>query len=409
MSNAPNTVQWLLLDLNSYFASVEQQLNPKLRGKPIAVVPMIADNTSVIAASYEAKKFGVKTGTRVKDAKEMCPGIILIDGDHENYIRYHKKIVDAMERCIPVQAVLSIDEMAARLMGSEQKVENAVKISLKIKHTIETEVGECLTSSIGLAPNRFLAKVASDMQKPNGLTIIQKHELPERLYPLKLRDMPGIGAQMEKRLHRYNIHSMEQLCKLSMNDMSLIWGGINGERFYGWLRGEDSLLPEGEKRTIGHSHVLPPEFRNRESAWAVAQKLLHKAAARLRKENLWSCALSLSVRFLDTEERHREHLAMIECQDDITLKETLQTLWEKIPKTRQYDRPMKVSIVLYDLVPDECHSFSLFRSPRRENLANAMDTINAKFGKNTAYFASIKQIQGAAPTRIAFTNIPDID
>jgi len=402
-------VDWLLLDLNSYFASVEQQLNPKLRGKPVAIVPVMADTTSCIAASYEAKKFGVKTGTFVKDAKNMCPGIIFIEGNHENYIKIHHQIVEAVEKCIPVHAVLSIDEMAAKLMGSERKIENAIKIVQKIKATLARDVGEYLKCSVGLAPNRFLAKVASDMQKPDGLVILKKSELPHSLYSLKLRDMPGIGGQMEKRLNRYGIHSMEQLCNLSEQDMRLIWNGINGERFYSWLRGIDIALPEGETGSIGHSHVLSPELRTRDSAWVVAQKLLHKAAARLRKAALWTCSMSLSVRFLDTEEKYKTHLSMIECQDDITLKETLGKMWQGIPKGKHYDRPMKVSIVLSNLIPDACHNFSLFSSPRRENLAHAIDHINAKYGKNTVYFSSLQKFQAAAPTRIAFTNIPDIE
>ncbi len=402
-------VSWLLLDLNSYFASVEQQKNPKLRGKPVAVVPMLADNTSCIAASYEAKAFGVKTGTRVKDAKQMCPGIIFIDGNHEDYIKTHHQIVQAVESCLPVSAVLSIDEMACKLMGTERQIENAVKIAHKMKQTIYKEVGECLRCSIGLAPNKFLAKVASDMQKPDGLVILRKEDLPGKLLTLKLRDMPGIGAAMEKRLNRYGIFTMDQLLALTKDNMRLVWGSINGERMWDWLRGEEWDFPETETKTIGHSHVLPPELRNRNGAWTVAQKLLHRCAARLRKAEFWASALSLSVRFLDQEEKYKNHISMIECQDDITLKENLELLWKGIPHARAYDRPFKISVTLYDFVPDECHNFSLFQKPRRENLSLAMDNINARFGKNSVYFASLQKAQAAAPTRIAFTNIPEID
>src|SRR5579864_8717538 len=110
------TVNWLFLDLNSYFASVEQQDRPELRGKPVGVVPMLADTTCCIAASYEAKAFGVRTGTIVADAKRLCPEIILIEGLHELYVDYHHRVVEAVESCLPVTAVCSIDEMACRLM-----------------------------------------------------------------------------------------------------------------------------------------------------------------------------------------------------------------------------------------------------------------------------------------------------
>ena len=134
-------VRWLYLDMNSFFASVEQEMNPALRGKPIAVVPLLADTTCCIAVSYEGKAFGVKTGTKVGDAKRMCPGIQLIEGNHENYIRYHNRIVETVESCVPVEAVCSIDEIASRLTGSQQDVSVAGALAEKIKSTIKTQVG----------------------------------------------------------------------------------------------------------------------------------------------------------------------------------------------------------------------------------------------------------------------------
>ena len=129
---SPSTaVRWLYLDMNSYFASVEQELNPTLRGRPVAVVPMLADTTCCIAVSYEGKAFGVKTGTMVGEAKRRCPGLTLIEGHHENYIRFHNRIVEAVESCVPVEAVCSIDEIAARLTGSQQNVEVAHALVLE--------------------------------------------------------------------------------------------------------------------------------------------------------------------------------------------------------------------------------------------------------------------------------------
>src|SRR5271163_5284545 len=113
-------LRWLFLDLNSYFASVEQELRPELRGRPVAVVPLFADSTCCIAASYEAKAFGVRTGTTVGDAKTLCKGIELIEARHEVYVEYHHKIIHAVETCVPVTAVMSIDEMACRLIGRER-------------------------------------------------------------------------------------------------------------------------------------------------------------------------------------------------------------------------------------------------------------------------------------------------
>jgi DNA polymerase IV len=204
-------VNWLFVDLNSYFASVEQQDRPELRGKPVGVVPMLADTTCCIAASYEAKAHGVKTGTIVADARRMCPNMIFVEGRHELYVDYHHRIIEAVESCVPVAAVMSIDEMACRLMGRERPLLAALELGRKVKATIREKVGPMLRSSVGLATSRYLAKVASDMEKPDGLVALTLDMLPDALRPLTLRDLPGIGVQTEKRLNEKGIHSMDDL------------------------------------------------------------------------------------------------------------------------------------------------------------------------------------------------------
>src|SRR4051812_890398 len=191
----------LLVDFNSYFASVEQQAEPHLRGRPIGVVPMLADTTVCIAASVEAKTFGVKTGTKVGDARRMCPGIEFIIARHELYIEYHHKAVAVVDSIVPVRAVLSIDEMDCELTGRWQARDKALELAARVKTGIRTRVGEYLRTSIGIGPNTFIAKTASDLMKPDGLVVIEKSELPDRLFDLGVRELSGIGKQMEKRLH----------------------------------------------------------------------------------------------------------------------------------------------------------------------------------------------------------------
>lgn len=400
----PEKVQWLLLDLNSYFASVEQELQPQLRGRPIAVVPTVAETTSCIAVSYEAKAFGVKTGTRVSDARQMCPGIVFVAGDHKNYIAFHHRIVAAVESCIPVERVLSIDEVACRLMGSQELIPNAVALAHKIKRTIAERVGPRLRSSIGLAPNMFLAKVASDMQKPDGLVILRASQLPQSLYGLQLRDLPGIGAQMEKRLHAAGIRTIQKLCSLESADLHRAWGSVHGDYFYKYLKGEDFQVQNGVHRSISHSNVLAPEIRNEAGSYEMAQKLLHKAASRLRKIDHWCRELYVSVSFLNGEKwKAREKL--LECRDNLTLLEAFKKMWVAKPK----HKPIKVSIWLNDLVPDASHSFSFFDQPRRDQVSKTFDKIQEKFGREAIAFGSIRAPDKKVPTRIAFTNIPDMD
>lgn len=396
-------VRWLFLDLNSYFASVEQELMPELRGKPIAVVPLMADTTFCIAASYEAKAFGVKTGTRVDDAKKMCPRLVCVQARHDAYVKFHHAIVDAVESCVPVHAVVSIDEMACRLAGSQQHVEKATKLALLIKQTIKDNVGSTLRCSIGLATNRFLAKVASDMQKPDGLTIIEQKDLPDILFKLRTIDFPGIGRQMEKRLQQFEIFTAKDLLSRSESDLRKVWGGVVGARYWHLLRGEDLEELETHRRTVGHSHVLPPSERTKEGAFGVAQKLIHKAATRLRRMQYWASSLALSVKFMNRA-KWETHVNFVECQDTLTLLEALQTLWCKFPET---GKPLHVGVTLYNLVPDHLHNFGIFDEEKRTGLAKAMDVLNAKYGKTAVHFGGMTG--NAAPTRIAFTNIPELE
>jgi DNA polymerase-4 len=419
-------LNWLFVDLNSYFASVEQDARPELRGRPVGVVPMMADTTVCIAASYEAKAHGVKTGTVVADAKKMCPGLVLVEARHEIYVEYHHRIVEAVESCLPVTAVMSIDEMACRLMGRERPLLAAMELGRKVKARILERVGPLMRSSVGLATNRYLAKVASDMEKPDGLVALPLDILPEALRQLTLRDLPGIGARTEKRLNEKGIHTMEQLLALDSEGAGTLWGSVWGERLWHWLQGEDFEMPETEHlKTISHSHVLAPEMRTPEQAWAVAHKLLHKAAMRLRAANLWAGNISLSIgfavprgektpvsRFGVPTRGWKAELRLSECQDNQTLIAALRRLWDSQPAGEQYQHPYFIGVQLNNLVPDRLHTLALFdaleEEQTRTRLLATMDQLNDKYGMSTLAPAAMLTAYKAAPTRIAFHSIPDL-
>ena len=419
-------LNWLFVDLNSYFASVEQEARPELRGRPVGVVPMMADTTCCIAASYEAKAFGVRTGTIVADAKRMCPEIVLVEGRHELYTEYHHRIVEAVESCVPVTAVCSIDEMACRLMGRERALRAAFDLGIRVKETIRERVGPMLRSSVGLATNRYLAKVASDMEKPDGLVALPLDLLPEALRGLTLRDLPGIGARTEKHLNEKGIRTMDDLLALDCEQAGEIWGSVWGERLWHWLRGEDFEMMENEhQKSISHSHVLSPEMRTPEKAWAVAHKLLHKAAMRLRAAGLWASNIGLAIGFAVPRSENtpvsrfgvpargwRSEIKLSECQDNQTLITALRRLWESRPAGAQYEHPYFIGVQLNNLVPDRLHTLALFdgleEEQSRTRLLAAMDHLNDKYGMSTLAPAAMLTAYKAAPTRIAFHNIPEL-
>jgi DNA polymerase IV len=230
-STAGNAVQWLFLDLNAFFASCEQQEAPALRGKPVIVVQTPAETAVAIAASYAAKAFGIKTGTLVRDARRLCSDVIPVQANHRLYTEYHERILKAVDTCLPVEKVMSIDEMACRLMGTERQETAARELALKVKRALRAQVGECLTCSIGLAPNVFLGKVGSDLQKPDGLVVITHDNLPDVLLGLELQEIYGIGKRMEERLRRAGIGTVAELWQASPLRLRRVWGGINGLLF----------------------------------------------------------------------------------------------------------------------------------------------------------------------------------
>src|ERR1700731_1485053 len=208
-------LRWLYVDFNSYFASVEQQLRPELRGKPMAVVAVETDSTCAIAASYEAKAFGVKTGTMIHEAKRLCPGLVCVLARHECYVEFHHRLIEEIQRHIPVTAVCSIDEVACRLMHNEISVERSTEIARPIKSGIAETVGAHLRCSIGIAPSRYLAKVGTELQKQDGLVVLRAEDLPQRLFSLKLRDLPGVGANIERRIQKAGIKDLPGLFALN--------------------------------------------------------------------------------------------------------------------------------------------------------------------------------------------------
>jgi DNA polymerase-4 len=399
------TLRSLLVDFNSYFASVEQQVEARLRGKPLGVVPMLADTTVCIAASVEAKKFGVKTGTKVAEARRLCPEIEFVIARHEIYIEYHHRAVAVVDTVVPVRAVLSIDEMDCELTGRWREPARALAIAHKVKASLAAQVGEYLRTSIGIGPNTFIAKTASDMVKPDGLVMIQKSELPDRLFDLDVRALSGVGKQMEKRLAAHAIRTVRDLAARSRDELHAIWGGVGGDVMYDRIRGEEQHEHHNDTASISHSSVLGPDHRNPEHAYAVMNRLTQKAAMRLRKAGFYAGKLWIGLKYLDGSHWHAE-MKLVDTQDTVTFLHALEKLWAGRPKDRR--TILKVGMAYSDFVGEAVHTGSLFASEgKSKSLYSALDKLNARFGKQAVYFASAHKARDRGGLHIAFNHIPD--
>ncbi|NJM49959.1 MAG: impB/mucB/samB family protein [Sphingomonadales bacterium] len=425
MMFSPSPLRWLYLDFNSYFASVEQQLNPALRGRPVAVVPVESDSSCAIAASYEAKAYGIKTGTAIWEARQLCPDLICVLARHDAYVDYHHRAVAEINRHIPVSAVCSIDEVAAQLMRNEAQPEAARRIALSIKAGLADNLGPWVRCSIGIAANRFLAKVGADLQKPDGLTILMPDEVEARLTAaLKPTDLPGIGRNMERRLRRQGIYTMADIFALDRKQMRRVWGSIWGERIYYYLRGFDLPEPVTQRRTIGHSHVLAPSLRPPWQAIYVVRRLTLKAASRLRRMDYYAQRYAISIR-LEDGRRLFEEMRFRPAQDSMTFLEMLQEFWERHMLRDRGMLVKKASVVLYGLIHASACQNDLFDPPlydapdravpasedRRKmlRLSLALDKINSRFGRDSVLIGMLPSAgRGFSGTKIAFTRIPEL-
>ena len=415
-------LRWLFIDLNAYFASVEQQMDERLRGRPVVVRPAPSEYTCAIAASYEAKAFGVSTGMRIADARKACPGLAVVEARPDVYVQVHKRIMAEIDRHAPVWKVCSIDEAACRLVGPQRLESEAIALARRMQAGIRANVGICLNTSVGLAPSRLLAKTACGMMKPNGLTVLRADALPGPLLALPLETLPGVGPRMGRRLRAAGVHTMADLWGLTARRARDLWGGVEGERLWRGLHGLDSTeQPDNPRATIGHGHVLAGALRDAEGARMTARRLVVKCGARLRRLGLSGARLTLHVDLEDGEWRggrkrsgsSRERRFTPTC-DTFALLRPLDAMWDELAPGLAARRIRYVGVGVQGLAPVGAGAPDLFgwtpdveENARSLNLSRALDALNARFGKDTVSIGPNPGLPDYVGAKIAFNRIPE--
>ena len=339
--------------------------------------------------------------------------------------------MDEVARHAPIHKVCSIDEAYCRLIGDERRPDRAHALARRIKAGIAANVGPSLRSSIGLAPTPLLAKIATDLEKPDGLVALRLADLPGRLAHLRLSDLCGIGRRMEERLLRAGVPDVPALWALAPKQARALWGSVAGERFWYALHGYDVPETETARGSIGHGRVLSPDLRAPGPARLVARALVLKAARRMRRHGLAAGSLTLDVWLRETL-RFEDGAAFPPTGDSFVLLSHLDAMWARLtaggggrPRPSQVApiqvapiqlAPIQVSVALHRLVGIAARPPDLF-VPRDggdpaltggERLWSALDRLDARYGAGTVALAS----QGALAleslgTKIAFTRIPD--
>lgn len=397
---APHDFSNLFLDMNAFFAAVEQQVQPKYRGKPICIAPYTGNTGCCIAKSYAAKAYGVATGFSVGDAKKACPKLIVLESRPELYMFYHREILRVLESFTPFLKVLSVDEFNIKLRGSDQNRTKAILMAKNLKATILDKVGDYLTCSVGIGPNAWLSKVAGELKKPDGLTIVTQKELISLYKKLKLTDLPGINFAMEHRLRQKNINTSLDFFNESLVNLSRYFGHPGRLWFYR-LRGFEVDEFSSPTKSIGHQHVLAPKYRNKLYARRVLSKMAAKCSHRLRGKRLAARGIAIYIGFWGAPS-WRKNITTSPLSDSSSIQKLVLKIYDECPFSFN---PFRLGVTLFNLMPNESRQIALFREVEKSlQTSIAIDKINDKFGPETIHPASMCEVDDAAPNRIPFGN-----
>lgn len=404
----------LHIDLNSCFATIEQQANPHLRGKPIAVAAYATANGCILAPSVEAKTYGVKTGMRVKEGKLLCPGLIVLPPDPWKYRNVHLALRKLLSNYTADFDPKSIDEFVLKLEGypclrSEKwGVGTAMfEVGREIKKRIKREIGDWLTVSIGIAPNRFLAKVVSSLHKPDGLDEINKDNFLEIYKGLELTDLPYIKLRNAARLASMGIHSVLDFYNAPLWRLKAAFESINGYYWYLRLRGWEIDDVVFGRRSYGNSYALPRPLVTPEELSPILSKLVTKMSARLRRAGYKARGVHVAVSFRDGSFWHKGVTYPKEFFDSRDIyKEAF-----KIMCHSPYKKPVReLAVSCFNLIKSSVAQLELFEDVvKKAELTNSVDKINERWGDFLITPARMLKAKDNVPDRIAFGGVKELE
>lgn len=398
------------LDLNSCFASVEQQANPLLRDKPVAVVHTPAPYGCILAPSVEAKLWGVKTGMSLQEGRQLCPFLIARQADPDKYRTVHHQIGQLLNEYSPHVISKSIDEYCLDLRGlipcNNQLIRgiNPSSLASTIKSRIKSEIGDYLRVSIGVSTNQNLAKLASGLHKPNGFDIIDSSNFLSIYRAIKLQDFCGINSRFEARLHRAGIFTPLQFYQATLPTLKLAFQSVLGRYWYNRLRGYEVDDVEFSRRSFGQSYVLPhpmsfPEWR------PILAKLVSKAGRRLRAGGYHATAAHLYLRFASGRSWHTGHQLHSPIFRDCDLLQSTLALYplaNRVTPKLAERRVKKIAVTFFGLSRDPGQLALLRDNSRDVALTTALDSLNNKWGEYSITSAAMLGSSGHVRDAIAF-------
>jgi len=377
-----------LVDMNAFYISCETSRNPELKGKAAAVAGDPKNRSGIIlAANYEARKFGVKTTMLIHEAKKLCPGIILVPPDHEFYKKKSREVMNILSEYSPVIQQNSIDEAWLDLTGCTSLFGEPVEIAKKIMDEIYDKLG--LWCSIGISENKFLAKMASEFRKPMGITEIWVDDVKEKIWPLPIRQMYGIGKKTEEKLNSMGIYKIGDIANTNRNLLVKVFGKY-GDELYRLANGIDptpvSEQPQKYSKSISRSTTLPKDIVDIESAKIVLLKLAEEVGAEARSYGYKGRTVSITIKYGDFHTITRQK----SIQPTYLTKDIYKTGVDILEENWNVRRPVRllgIGISNFDEGYAEQLPLLGFAKEmgehdreKEENLEKAIDKIRSKFG-----------------------------
>ena len=379
----------LHIDMNAFFASVEQRANPALRGRPMAVIGS-KHRGVILSPSYEARAFGVKTGMTYFEAKKRCPGIVFAEADPARYTHACEQLIEIWSGFTPLVELFSIDEAFLDVTGCEALFGDPVRIAVLIKERIWAEMG--LTCSIGVGPNKLLAKLGSDMQKPDGLVLIEPEDVDAVLEDLPVKEICGIGPHLTQHLAAMGIRTCGELRSAPLRRLVARFG-IVGERLLDMARGIDDdpvVAQEAQaaevSKSMGHSMTFDEDCADRAQLERHLLQLSEKVGRRLRRGLYTGRTVTLTLRYADFQTFSRQRRLQHAMNHGLDIYAAAAALLREIP----LEQPVRLVGVSVSSLERNVEQMPLFAEERkRKFIAEAMDEINDRYGSFTVTWGTL--------------------
>lgn len=397
------------IDLNSCFATIEQQANPLLRGKVVVVAAYATENACILAPSIEAKRYGIKTGMRVKDARLLYSRLIVRSPDSAKYRDVHQKFKKIFQDYSPDVFPKSIDEAVIDFRPTQHFYPDLLAVGKEIKERIKKEIGEWIVCSVGIAPNRFLAKLAASINKPDGLALINHKNLLDVLSSCTLLDFCGINTRYEARLNNYGIYTPMDF--FHATDYTLhrqVFKSIIGLSWYKRIRGWEVDDVKFDVKSIGQQYALQRPTKNSTELSRLLMKLCEKMGRRLRYAELQAHGIHVGCRYQDYTYWH--HGRKVE-QELYTTGELYKKAWETLQSAPTDKVISLLSVNCFSLQEARLSQLEFFNEQKIKlrKVSNAVDEINNMYGEFVVTPATMMKMQGTILDRIAFGRMHELE